>query len=76
MNIEDKIYALGLAAFDELLLHRNITKKVELSLVDSKGLNDWYVNVGTSALFAFSEAEIAAFYRVWTKEHKGVISLC
>jgi len=71
MNIEERIYKLGLAALDELLLHRNISKKVDITLEDAAILSDLIVHAGPRAIFAFSEDKIAAFYRVWVKEHTG-----
>lgn len=69
MKIEDKIYRLGMAALDELLLHRNVSKKTELTLEDASILSDMIVHVGgPHAVFTFDEAEIEAFYWVWRKE--------
>jgi len=69
MKIEDKIYALGLAALDELLLHRNTTKKVTLTLTEAAILSDMIVYVGPHTIFTFSEDEIEAFCRLWGEEH-------
>jgi len=70
MNIEEKIYKLGLAVLDELLLHRNVSKRVEVDLTEAAILSDMIVYVTPHAIFAFDESEIAEFYRVWAKEQE------
>ena len=70
MEIEDKIYLLGMSALDELLLHRNTTKKTELTLEDATILRDMIVHVDSHAIFTFDEVEIEEFYRIWRKERK------
>lgn len=65
MKIEDKIYRLGLMAMDELLLHRNVSKKTEITIEDASILSGMIVHVGPHAIFTFDEEEIAEFYRVW-----------
>ena len=69
MDIKEKIYKLGLATLDELLLHSNTSKSVEVSITDAAILSDKIVYVTPHAIFTFNESEIAAFYRVWAKEH-------
>ncbi|MEA1997702.1 MAG: hypothetical protein U9N61_00040 [Euryarchaeota archaeon] len=64
-KIENKIYMLGLSTLDELLLHRNISKKVEVGIEDSRALSDMIVHVGAHAIFSFDEKEIDDFYRLW-----------
>ena len=69
MNIEDKIYRLGLMALDELLLHRNTSKYIDISLDDASILSDFIVLVGPHAIFAFDESEIKEFYNtMWVIE--------
>lgn len=68
MKIKDKIYRLGMVALDELLLHRNVSKKTELAIEDVAILSDMIVHVGPHAIFTFNEAEIEEFYREWRKE--------
>ena len=73
MDIKEKIYKLGLATLDELLLHCNTTKSVEVSITDAAILSDKIVYVNPHVIFTFNESEIAAFYRVWAKEHTGYV---
>jgi len=70
MPIKDKIYKLGLAALDELLLHRNSSKKVELTITEAGILSEMIVNVDPHTIFTFDEDEIADFYREWEKAQK------
>ena len=63
MNIEDKIYRLGLMALDELLLHRNTSKYIDISLEDASILSEFIVHVGPHGIFTFSEEEIELFYK-------------
>ena len=63
MKIEDKIYKLGLATLDELLLHRNISKEVILTIDDASVLSDMIVHIDAHAIFTFSEREIRDFYQ-------------
>ena len=70
MKIEDKIYLLGMAVLDELLLHRNISKKTEITLEDASILNNMIVHVDPHLIFTFSEFEIGEFYRAWGRERK------
>ena len=63
MKIEDKIYKLGLATLDELLLHRNISKEVILTIEDASVLSDMIVHIDAHAIFTFSEREIRDFYQ-------------
>lgn len=67
MEIEEKIYKLGMSVLDEVLLHRNISKSVTVSIEDSDALSDMIVHVVPHAIFTFDEAEIADFYRVWSQ---------
>ena len=67
-RIEEKIYLLGLTVLDELLLHRNISKKTEVSIEDASILSDMIVHVDPHTIFTFSEAEIIKFYHdIWVK---------
>ena len=70
MNIKEKIYKLGLEALDELLLHRNISKKVELTITEAGILSDMIVSVNVHSSFVFNEDEIAEFYQEWAKVQK------
>ena len=63
MKIEDKIYKLGLAALDELLLHRNVSKEAIITIEDASVLSDMIVYVNPHAIFTFDEREIRDFYR-------------
>ena len=65
MKIEDKIYKLGLATLDELLLHRNISKEVILTIEDAAVLSDMIVHIDAHAIFTFSEREIRDFYQAF-----------
>lgn len=67
MKIEDKIYKLGLATLDELLLHRNISKEVIITIEDASILHDMIVHVNSHVIFTFDETEIASFYRIWAE---------
>ena len=64
MKIEDKIYKLGLAALDELLLHRNISKETTIRIEDASILRDMIVYVDAYAIFTFDETEIRDFYNI------------
>lgn len=66
-KIEEKIYQLGLDVLDELLLHRNISKRTEITLEDASVLVDMIVHVGPHGIFTFDESEIADFYHVWAE---------
>lgn len=68
MKIEEKIYKLGLAVLDELLLHRNISKNVNVSIEDATILNDMILLVGPHGIFTLDENEIADFYREWASQ--------
>jgi len=70
MKIEDKIYKFGLAVLDELLLHRNISKNVNVSLEDAAILSDMIVHVGPHGIFTFDENDIVAFYLEWARNRK------
>jgi hypothetical protein len=70
MKIEDKIFRLGLLALDELLLHRNSSKKMEITIEDAKILSDMIIHVGPHPIFTFDEEEILDFYHVWRKAKK------
>jgi len=63
IKLEDKIYMLGLKVLDELLLHRNISKHVEISIEDAGVLSDMIVHVDQNFIFPFSEKDIVEFYR-------------
>ena len=65
MKIEDKIYKLGLIALDELLLHRNTSKHIKITIEDAAILSDMIVHVGPHTVFTFDETEIKEFYQVW-----------
>ena len=67
MKLEDKIYLLGLTVLDELLLHRNISKKTEVFIEDASILSDMIIHVNPHFSFRFSELEITRFYRdgIW-----------
>jgi hypothetical protein len=73
MEVEEKIYKLGMNVLDELLLHRNISKTTSISLEDSKGLSDMIVHVDPHVIFTFDEEEIAIFYRMWANKHTQAI---
>jgi hypothetical protein len=64
MKIEDKIYKLGPAALDELLLHRNISKETIIRIEDASILRDMIVYVDAHAIFTFDETEIRDFYNI------------
>ena len=66
-KIEEKIYRFGLAVLDELLLHRNTSKEVVLSIEDADILSDLIVHVGPHGILTFVEEDIASFYREWRK---------
>ena len=69
MEINDKIYRLGLMVMDELLLHRNSSKITEVSIEDASILADMIVHVSPHVIFTFSEAEITDFYQnLWTRK--------
>ena len=70
MNTKDKIYKLGLVVLDELLLHRNTSKSVDVTLTEAGILNDIIISVDPHTVFGFSEGEIADFYREWEKAQK------
>lgn len=70
-GIEEKIYQLGLAVLDELLIHRNSSKTVNVSMEDATILSDMIVHVGPHAIFTFDEKEIAPFYLEWGKSKRG-----
>lgn len=63
-TIEEKIYALGLKTLDELLLHRNTSKVVSVTIEDAAILSDMIVHVEPHAIFTFDETEIEEFYRL------------
>jgi hypothetical protein len=65
MNVNDKIYKLGLYTLDELLLHRNSSKETIISIDDASILRDLIVHVGPHGLFTFDEDEITEFYQKW-----------
>lgn len=67
MEIEEKIYKLGINVLDELLLHRNISKSITVSIEDSNGLRNMTVHVEPHVIFTFNESEIADFYQIWSK---------
>lgn len=62
MKIEDKIYKLGLMVMDELLLHRNTSKEITISIEDASILSVMIVHVGPHGIFTFNESEIDEFY--------------
>ena len=67
-RMEDKIYLLGLRVLDELLLHRNMSRKTEVSIEDASILSDMIVHVGPYTIFTFSDADITKFYQnMWWK---------
>jgi hypothetical protein len=72
MEMEEKIYKLGLSVMDELLLHRNVSKEVTVSIEDASVLSDMTVHVGSHGIFAFDEKEIAEFYNIWAKYFFGI----
>ena len=72
MEIDKKIYRLGLAVMDELLLHRNVSKEITVSIEDSPALSDMIVYVGPHGIFTFDEEEIADFYNVWAKDGERI----
>ena len=72
MKIEEKIYRLGLAVMDEMLLHRNVSKETTVSIDDSPALSDMIIYVGPHGIFTFDEEEIADFYTVWAKDGERV----
>ena len=67
MKIDEKIYRLGLAVMDEMLLHKNVSKETTVSIEDSTALRDMIVYVGPHGIFTFDEEEIANFYNVWAE---------
>lgn len=67
MKIEEKIYRLGLEVMDELLLHRNVSKEITVSIEDASILSDIIVHNGPHGVFTFNEEEIAGFYRIWAR---------
>lgn len=69
-TISEKIFRLGLAVLDEVLLHRNVTKKIEVSIEDSLVLSNMIVHVHPHAIFTFDEDEIKEFYELWRKIKK------
>jgi hypothetical protein len=71
MDIEEKIYKLGMDVLNELLLHRNISKVITISIEDSKALSDMIVYIVPHTIFTFDETEIADFYRVWAKRREN-----
>ena len=68
MNIKDKIYRLGLMGLDELLLHRNTSKEIVITLEDASILSDFIVHVGPHGIFTFSEDEIELFYEEYVRD--------
>ena len=68
MNIKDKIYRLGLIALEELLLHRNVSKEIAITLEDGSALSDFIVHVGPHGIFTFSEEEIELFYEQYVRD--------
>jgi hypothetical protein len=72
MKIEDKIYKLGLVVLDELLLHRNSSKIVEVTIEDAAVLSNMIVHVNPHAIFTFDEPEIKDFYRVWAEYYGSI----
>jgi len=67
MKMDEKIYKFGMAVLDELLLHRNDNKKVNVSIEDAAILSDMIIHVGPHAILTFDENEIAEFYRRWER---------
>ena len=67
MKIEEKIYKFGIAVLDELLLHRNEDKNVNVSIEDAAILSDMIIHVGPHTILTFDENEIADFYRIWER---------
>ena len=70
MNIKDKIYKIGLVALDELLLRRNVSKRVELTITEAAILSEMIISIDPHTVFTFSEDEIADFYREWAEAQK------
>ena len=68
MNIKDKIYRLGLMEFDDLLLHRNTSKEILITLEDASILSDFIVHVGPYGIFTFSEDEMELFYERYVRD--------
>ena len=68
MKIEEKIYKFGLAVLDELLLHRNVSKNVNVSIEDSTILSHMIIHVGPHGILTFDENEIVNFYREWASQ--------
>lgn len=71
MKLEDKIYKLGLITLDALLLHRNISKEVIITIEDAAILSDMIVHVNSHAIFTFNETEITNFYCLWA-DYRGI----
>jgi hypothetical protein len=67
MKIKDKIYKLGFMALDELLLHRNTSKKIEVSIEDARILSDLILHPSPHSVIAFDEKEIQEFYKLWAQ---------
>ena len=74
-KIEEKIYRFGLAVLDELLLHRNTSKEVVISIEDAEILSDLIIimHVGPHGILTFDEEDIASFYREWRKRKWGLV---
>lgn len=53
---------LGLMALDKLLLHKNTSKHIEISIEDAGILSDMIVHLGPHAIFTFAEEEIDEFF--------------
>ena len=68
MKLEDKIYLLGLLLLDELLLHRNVSKKTEVFIEDASILSDILIHINSPIAITLNESEITEFYRdIWSK---------
>lgn len=67
MTLDEKIYKLGFKLLDELLLHRNTSKSVDITLEDGRALAEFIIHVGPHTIITFSEAEIVAFYKCWAQ---------
>ena len=68
MNIKDKIYRLGLMALDELLLHRNTSKEIVITLEEASILSDFIVHIGQYGIFTFREEEMELFYERYVRD--------
>ena len=68
MDTKEKIYIFGLAVLDELLQQRNVSKRIELKIEDSRVLRGMIHIISPHVVISFSELELAEFYRMWAKE--------